>query len=122
MFITLNGCGFFVAGMSSMSSYSSSTSLAVLNNMTLGKRMRSHVFLVCRVGSRNLHHIRWSKTDFNLILSNSNADSKSLKHELLLQSAVARCDRLALNLVIELDKEHLEVYWVLMNLGAFISG
>lgn len=81
--------------------------------------MRSHVFLVSRVGFRSLHHIRWSKTDFDLILSNSDADSKSLKHELLLQSAVAGCGWFALHLVIELDKGHLEVYWVLMSCGGF---
>ena len=86
------------------------------------RRMRSHIFLVSRVGSRSLHHIRLSKTDFDLILSNSNADGKSLKHELLLVSAVAGHNRPALHLVREPNKQRLEVYWVLVAFGGFFSG
>lgn len=85
------------------------------------RRMRSPIFLVSRVGSRSLYHIRLSKTDFDLILSNSNANSKSLKHELLLVSAVAGHNRPALHLVRELDQQHLKVYGVLMTSGGFFS-
>lgn len=81
--------------------------------------MRSPIFLVNRVGSRSLHHIRLSKTDFDLILSNSNANSKSLKHELLLVSAVAGHNWPALHLVRELDQQRLKVYGVLMTSGGF---
>lgn len=84
--------------------------------------MRSPIFLVSRVGSRSLRHIGLSKTGFDLILSNSNADSRGLKHELLLVSAVAGGDRPALHLVRELDKQHLEVCWVLTTFGGFFSG
>lgn len=45
--------------------------------------MRSPVFLVSRAGSRSLHHISLIKAGFDLVLSNSSADSRSLKHELL---------------------------------------
>lgn len=81
-------------------------------------RLRSHI-LVSGVGSRSLHYVRLSETDFDLILSNSNADSKSWKHELLLVSAVAGHDQPALHLARELDKQCLEVNWALTNLGAF---
>lgn len=79
--------------------------------------MRSHI-LVSGVGSRNLHYVRLSKTDFDLILSNSNAGSRSWKHELLLVPAVAGYDQPALHLARELDKQCLEVNWALINLGA----
>jgi len=112
--------GFFVVGMSS---YSTSTSLAVFNDMALRKENQvSHLFLVSRVGSRNLHFIRLSMTDFDLILSNSKAGSRSLKPELLLVSAVAGSDRPALQLHRELYKQRLEVQWVLTTSEGFFSG
>lgn len=79
--------------------------------------MRSHI-LGSGVGSRNLHYVRLGKTDFDLILSNSSAGSRSWKHELLLVPVVAGYDQPALHLARELDKQHLEVNWALTNLGA----
>lgn len=83
--------------------------------------MRSHI-LVSGVGSRNLHYIRLSKTDFDLILSNSNAGSRGWKHELLLVPAAAGYDQPALHLAGELDEQCLEVNWALTNLGSFFKG
>lgn len=82
--------------------------------------MRSHI-LVSGVGSRNLHYTRLSKTDFDLILSNSNAGNRGWKHELLLVPAAAGYDQPALHLAGELDKQCLEVNWALTNLGSFFK-
>lgn len=74
--------------------------------------------MVSGIGSRSLHYVRLSKTDFDLILSNSSAGSRSWKHELLLVPAVAGYDQPALHLAGELDKQCLEVNWTLTNLGS----
>lgn len=66
-----------------MSSYSTTRSLTVFNNIVLGKENEVSHLVSERGGSRSPHHISLSKTGFDLVLSNSNADSRSLKHEFL---------------------------------------
>lgn len=57
--------------------------VSVFNNIVLGKENEVSHLVSERGGSRSPHHISLSKTGFDLVLSNSNADSRSLKHEFL---------------------------------------